>query len=294
MKCGLQLAMGAAVSNWDALQGVAALADELNYDSLLMGDHVVVPKHIDTKWPYDEYVAGMPPYHVYTEWDILDPFDTVAFLAAITEKVRVGISVVIVPYRHPFDMARRIATIDVLSRGRFILGVGIGWLEEEFQLLDIPFKERGARTDEYVEVMKTLWTEDKPRYSGRFIELAHDVNPLPQPLQKPYPPIWVGGESDPALKRAARIGNGWHFGLITPEQIRPRLERLKQLMDAAGRDYDKLEITGLVDYERLTSETVRAYRDLGVDVLYILPISLDTGPVLQQMRDYADMIGASG
>jgi len=291
MKCGLQLAMGAAVSNWEALKNVATLADELNYDSLLMGDHVVVPKHIDTAWPYDEYVGGMPPYHVYTEWDVLDPFDTVAFLAAITEKVRVGISVVIVPYRHPFDMARRVATIDVLSRGRFILGVGVGWLEEEFELLNIPFKERGARTDEYIDVMTAIWTQDTPRFSGRFVELNDDVNVLPQPLQKPYPPIWVGGESGPALKRAARVGNGWHFGLITPEQIRPRLDRLKALMDEVGRDYSDLEITGLVDYERLTPAIARQYRELGVDVLYILPISLDTGPVLQQMRDYADLIG---
>lgn len=290
MKCGLQLAMGAAVSNWEALKNVATLADELQYDSLLMGDHVVVPKHIDTTWPYDEYVGGMPPYHVYTEWDVLDPFDTVAFLAAITEKVRVGISVVIVPYRHPFDMARRVATIDVLSRGRFVLGVGVGWLEEEFELLNIPFKERGARTDEYIDVMKALWTQDTPRFSGRFVDLHEDVNARPQPLQKPHPPIWVGGESGPALNRAARIGNGWHFGLITPEQIRPRLDRLKALMDEIGRDYSDLEITGLVDYERLTPAVAREYRKLGVDVLYILPISLDTGPVLQQMRDYADLI----
>ena len=139
--------------------------------------------------------------------------------------------------------------------------------------------------------MKALWTQDTPRFSGRFVDLNEDVNALPQPLQKPHPPIWVGGESGPALNRAARIGNGWHFGLITPEQIRPRLDHLKALMDETGRDYSDLEITGLVDYERLTPAVAREYHKLGVDVLYILPISLETGPVLQQMRDYADLIG---
>ena len=132
--------------NRDSLKKVAAAAEELGFDSLLIGDHIVIPKQITAPWPYDEYVGGKTPYAVYTEMVWLDPFDTMAFLAAITERVRLGISVVIVPYRHPFDVARRVATIDVLSGGRFIMGIGVGWLEDEFRLLNIPFKERGART----------------------------------------------------------------------------------------------------------------------------------------------------
>ena len=287
MKCGLQLAMGASVCGRDALKEVAALAEELDYDSILMGDHMVVPKRIATPWPYDEYVGGKPPYEVYTDMAILDPFDTVAFLAAATQKVRLGLSVLIVPYRHPFDVARRVATIDVLSGGRFVLGVGVGWLEEEFRLLKIPFKERAQRTREYVAVMRALWTEEKPRFSGQFVELSEDLNVLPRPIQKPYPPIWVGCESVPALRRVVGFGDGWHIGLITPEQIRPRLEQLKGLMEQAGRDFTKLELTALVDPRRLLPEEIHAYHDLGVSVLYLLPLSRDTGALLNQMQAFA-------
>jgi probable F420-dependent oxidoreductase len=231
-----------------------------------------------------------PPYEVYTDMDILDPFDTVAFLAAATQKVRLGLSVLIVPYRHPFDVARRVATIDVLSGGRFVLGVGVGWLEEEFRLLKIPFKERAQRTREYIKVMKALWTEEKPRFSGQFVELAEDVNVLPRPIQKPHPPIWVGGESLPALRRVVEFGNGWHIGLLTFEQMRPFLEKLKGLMEQAGRDYSKLELTALTDPRRLSPEVIRTYRDLGIRVLYMLPLSRDTRALLNQMRDFAQKV----
>ncbi len=294
MKYGLQLAMGAAVCGRRELKEVASLAEELGFDSLLMGDHIVVPKHISTPWPYDEYVGGRPPYEVYTEMPILDPFDTVAFLAAVTERVRVGLSVLIVPYRHPFDVARRVATIDVLSGGRFVLGVGVGWLEEEFRLLGIPFRERAQRTREYVEVMRALWTQERPRFSGRFVQLTEDVNVLPRPLQKPHPPIWVGGESLPALRRVVAWGSGWHIGLVAPEKVRPGLERLKALMAEGGRDFSELELTALTDPRRLTPEEIRAYRDLGVSVLYMLPLSRDFQALLEQMRSFAQKVREAG
>ncbi len=290
MKYGLQLAMGAAVCGRQALQEVAALAEELAYDSILMGDHIVIPKRIATPWPYDEYVKGKPPYEVYTDMAVLDPFDTVAFLAAATQKVRLGLSVLIVPYRHPFDVARRVATIDVLSGGRFVLGVGVGWLEEEFHLLQIPFKERAQRTREYVAVMKALWTQEQPRFAGQFVELTEDVNVLPRPLQKPHPPIWVGGESLPALRRVVEFGDGWHIRLLTFEQLRPLREKLARLMEQAGRDFTALELTALTDPSRLSPADIRTYRDLGVSVLYMLPLSRDTGGLLSQMRAFAQKV----
>ena len=192
MKYGIQLGGGASVSRRDSLKKLAAAAEELGFDSLLIGDHIVIPKQIHSPWPYDEYVGGQTPYAVYTEMVWLDPFDTMAFLAAITERIRLGISVVIVPYRHPFDVARRVATIDVLSGGRFIMGIGVGWLEDEFRLLNIPFKERGARTREYIAMMQALWTQDSPRFSGKFVELQEDVNVLPRPLKSPIPLSGLG------------------------------------------------------------------------------------------------------
>ena len=291
MKYGIQLAGGAAVSHRAALKKVAAAAEAMGFDSVLIGDHIVIPKKITSPWPYDEYVGGKTPYAVYTDMSWFDPFDTMAFLAAVTERVRLGISVVIVPYRHPFDVARRVATIDVLSGGRFVLGVGVGWLEDEFRLLGIPFAKRGARTREYVAMMQALWTQDAPRFSGDFVELHEDVNVLPRPIQKPHPPIWVGGESTPALRRVAAFGNGWHCGLVLPERIPGLLDRIRALMDEAGRDFSELEITALAASDRTRAHEIDAYRTAGVDVLYMLPLSDDAEAVIDEMHGFADRMG---
>lgn len=293
MKFGVQLAGGAAVCGRDALRQVGAAAEELGYDSVLIGDHIVIPKRITAPWPYDEYVGGKTPYGVYTDMEWLDPFDSMAYLAGVTQKIRVGISVLIVPYRHPFDVARRVATVDVLSGGRFVLGVGVGWLEDEFRLLGIPFKERAQRTREYIAVMKALWTQDKPRFAGKFVQLNEDVNVLPLPVQKPHPPIWVGGESEPALKRVAEFGNGWHIGLILPERIGPKLDQLKRKMEQAGRDFSELELTALAAAGRTSAGEIQAYRDAGVHVLYMLPLSRDTESLLKEMRNFARQMNQS-
>ena len=287
MKFGIQLAGGAPIRTRTAIRAIATTAEDLGFDSLLIGDHIVIPKKISAPWPYTEYFGGKTPYGAYTEMEWFDPFDTMAFLAGITEKVRLGISVLIVPYRHPFDMARRIATIDVLSGGRFVIGVGVGWLEEEFRLLNIPFTERAQRTREYIQVMKLLWTQEKPRFNGKFIQITEDLNLLPYPLQKPHPPIWVGGESRPALKRVAEFGNGWHIGLILPERIGPKLDELKRLMDQAGRDFSTLELSALADPGRLSEKEIQAYQAVGVHVLYMLPISRDHQAVIGEMQKFA-------
>ncbi len=292
MKYGIQLAGGAPICTRTAAKKIATVAEELGFDSLMIGDHIVIPKKITAPWPYDEYVGGKTPYGAYTEMEWLDPFDTMAFLAGVTEKVRLGISVLIVPYRHPFDVARRVATVDVLSGGRFVLGIGVGWLEDEFRLLEIPFKERAQRTREYVQVMKLLWTQEKPRFQGKFVQVNEDLNLLPYPLQKPHPPIWVGGESTPALKRVAELGDGWHIGLVLPERIPQKLQELKQLMEKAGRDFAKLELTALADPNRLNESEIRAYHTLGVHVLYMLPLSSDHRAVINDMCSFAQKMKA--
>ncbi len=290
MRYGLHLAGGASVCDRSLLREVAALAEELNYDSILVGDHIVMPKQIHTPWPYTEYTGGRPVYEIYTEMEWLDPFGTLAFLAGITERVRLGLSVLIVPYRHPFDVARRIATLDVLSGGRVIVGVGVGWMEEEFRLLGIPFRERAQRTREYIEVMKALWTQEKPRYRGKFVVLEEDVNVLPRPVQKPHPPIWVGGESLPALRRVVAFGSGWHIALLTMEQIRSFMDQLRRLMEEAGRDFSELELTAMGDPSRLDPETIRAYRDLGVKVLYTVPLSRDREGLRGEVKAFAQRV----
>ena len=297
MKFGLHLGGGAPACERETLKAVARLADELGYDSIMTGDHIVLPKRITSDWPYEEYageklVRGSPFYAIYAEMEWIDAFDTLAFLAAATEKVRLGTSVLIVPYRHPFDVARRVATVDVLSGGRFILGAGVGWMEEEFRLLGIPFKERAQRTREYLRVMQALWTEEQPRFSGQFVELNEDVNVLPRPLQKPHPPIWIGGESVPALRRVVDFGSGWQSALLTKEQFRTLHAKLRELMAQAGRDMAELELTALTGPDSLEPEWVETYRAAGVSILYMTPVGREKDAILSEMRTFAQQVGA--
>jgi alkanesulfonate monooxygenase SsuD/methylene tetrahydromethanopterin reductase-like flavin-dependent oxidoreductase (luciferase family) len=138
--------------------------------------------------------------------------------------------------------------------------------------------------------MKALWTQEQPRFAGQFVQLTEDINVLPRPLQKPHPPIWVGGESLPALRRVVEFGDGWHIGLLTFEQLRPLREKLARLMAQAGRDVATLELTALTDPSRLTAADIRTYRDLGVSVLYMLPLSRDTEALRGHMRIFAQKI----
>jgi probable F420-dependent oxidoreductase len=297
MKYGLHLAGGALVCGRKELREVATVAEELDFDSILIGDHIVNAKNIGSPWPYTEYYGNdlnQLPFSIYTEVPWLDPFDTLAFLAAATEKARLGLSVLIVPYRNPYDVARRVATLDVLSGGRMILGVGVGWMEEEFQLLGIPFKERAQRTREYIAVMKAVWTQENPRFDGQFIKLDRDVNMLPLPLQKPHPPIWVGGETTAAMRRVAEFGDGWHIALLTIEQIRSLYERLRGAMDKASRDFTKLEFTAMTDMSRLSPGVIESYRKLNVSTLYMLPLGGTLSEFIKGMRDFAGMMRDAG
>jgi probable F420-dependent oxidoreductase len=203
-------------------------------------------------------------------------------------------SVLIVPYRNPYDVARRVATIDVLSGGRMILGVGVGWMEEEFRLLGIPFNERAQRTREYIAVMKAVWTQVNPRFDGQFIKLDRDVNMLPRPLQKPHPPIWVGGETMAAMRRVVEFGDGWHIALLTTEQIRSLYDRLRGAMDKAGRDFSKLEFTAMADMSRLSPGAIESYRKFGVSTLYMLPMGGTLSEFINGMRGFARMMREVG
>jgi probable F420-dependent oxidoreductase len=297
MKYGLHLAGGAQVCGRKELKEVAAVAEELDFDSILIGDHIVNAKNIESPWPYTEYYGNdlkKLPFGIYTDVPWLDPFDTLAFLAAATEKPRLGMSVLIVPYRNPYDVARRVATLDVLSGGRMILGVGVGWMEEEFRLLGIPFNQRAQRTREYIALMKALWTQENPRFDGEFIKLETDVNMLPMPLQKPHPPIWVGGETMPALRRVVEFGDGWHIALLTVEQIRSLYDRLKVAMDKAGRDFASLEFTAMVDMSRLSPGVIESYRKFNVTTLYMLPMGGTLAEFLAAMENFAKMVRAAG
>ena len=180
-------------------------ADGLGYHSVWVGDHVVFPAQLQSKYPY--HPEGRFP--VDSNDNFLDPLTVLSYVAACTTTVRLGTGVLIVPYRNPVVTAKMVASMDVLSHGRVILGGGSGWLREEFEVLHAPYRQRGDQTDEYLQVMKALWTQDQARFDGRY-EKFSDIVCAPKPVQKPHPPIWIGGHSKRALRRTATLGDGWY------------------------------------------------------------------------------------
>jgi probable F420-dependent oxidoreductase len=150
--------------------------------------------------------------------------------------------VFILGHRHPVVMAKMLSTVDVLSNGRLICGVGVGWWEEELALLGVPYRQRGAQADEIIQVFKTLWTDEHPSFNGRFYTIP-DVGFAPKPIQKPYPPIWVGGDSPGAFKRTATLADGWNATAKSPEQAQAALDQLRAAADAAGRPFETIELS---------------------------------------------------
>jgi probable F420-dependent oxidoreductase len=189
---------------------VATRAEEMGLDSVWVTDHVVVPEDVPL---------------IYRE-AMLDPLAVLPWLAGVTERIGLGTSVIVAPYRSPLPVAKLLASVDVLSAGRLIVGVAVGWLEGEFEALGVPFRERGRRTDQAIELFRTVWTQD--RLDG--------VRVSPMPLQKPRPPILVGGASDAALRRAARLGDGWHASGIPPSAFRASALAVANHWKDAGRE----------------------------------------------------------
>jgi probable F420-dependent oxidoreductase len=212
------------------LREVATRADRLGYGVLWTADHVVLPREIATPYPY----GGRFPVPVTDP--ILDPIATLNYVAAVTSRVKLGTSVLVLPYRHPVVLAKEVATLDVVSGRRVLLGVASGWLREEFELLGVPFAERGARTDEAIALLRALWADGLASFRGRFWSVDGAAS-FPKPTQRPGPPIWIGGSSDPALRRVARVGDGWIAApRPTLAELARDIERLRRFAEEAGRD----------------------------------------------------------
>jgi probable F420-dependent oxidoreductase len=228
---------------------VAEAAERLGFGFISVNDHLVVPRDIASRYPYSE--SG--EWAARTAGECLDQLATLAFLAGRSERLRLLTSVMVVPQRQPVLTAKMLATIDVLSRGRLIVGCGVGWLEEEFQALGAPpFAERGRATDEFLDAMKTLWTEEAPKFTGRHVHFE-DIVFAPKPVARPHPPIWIGGESAVALKRAVRVGDGWYpasnnpqHRLDTPARLAAGVAELRRTAEVAGRHPGSIDVGYLV------------------------------------------------
>ena len=230
----------------DTLVRRARLAEEAGFESLWVGDHIALPAEFDGEQPRLEVVVAL------------------SHLAAVTTRVRLGFGVLVLPQRQPVLLAKQLASIDVLSKGRLTVGVGVGYVERELRAMGVSLADRGARTDEYLAAMRTLWTEPAPSFHGRFVSFD-GVFQRPQPVQRPHPPIVVGGHSAAAHRRAVTTANGWYGVYLDVEQTAEALAGLRKVAAGCDRpaDLGELEITitppGPVD-----PATARRYADLGV------------------------------
>lgn len=288
MDFGFNISAKGRFADPQLLTQLVRAAERLGFSYLATSDHIIIPAHLESRYPYtlegDFPAAATPEY--------FEPLTLLSFLAGVTRTLRLVVSVMVVPYRPPILAAKMLATMDVLSSGRIILGAGAGWMEEEFRILGLPpFEDRGRVTDEYLRAFRELWTAESPRFNGRFCRFS-DVAFSPKPVQKPSIPIWIGGSSRAALRRAGRLGDVWHpivgnpADPLEPGEVKRRLDEVRRYAAEAGRDPDAVNaVIKASRYDR-TVETiggrrrrftgsaqevagdVEAYREIGVSGVF--------------------------
>jgi probable F420-dependent oxidoreductase len=263
------------------LTETAQLAETLGFDSVFVADHVIVPRQLKSKYPYSG--DGSFPYDPDQNW--LDPMVALGFLAARTSTIRIGTSVAVVPMRHPIVTAKQVATADHLSDGRVIFGVGIGWMAEEFALLGESFHDRGKRMDEYLQLMKVLWTERNPSFAGAYFNIS-DCAMTPKPVQKPHVPVWIGGDSPAALRRAARFGDAWHSAGSSLAELPEKLARLDAALAEAGRQRKQFTVS-VFPSDRINLDLVRRFTDLGVNHTMVPVFAFDQAKVRRRLEQIA-------
>ncbi|HTZ09619.1 MAG TPA: LLM class F420-dependent oxidoreductase [Acidimicrobiales bacterium] len=258
----------------DYLAAVARECEARSVATLWVGEHAVSFEHYASSYPYAENGAmPLPPGS-----GLLEPWTTLAFLAACTSRVRLGTAMCLLPQRNPVYCAKEVATVDWLSGGRVDFGVGVGWLREESEAVGVPWPGRGARTDEYLEVLRTLWCEDPSSFHGRHYDLPA-CSMHPKPLQDPHPPVHVGGESTAALRRVARRGQGWHTFNRAPEDLPEVLGRLDELLAEEGRRRAEVRITVSPYFKPLDPDAVARYAEAGADAVSAMVFALSAEDV---------------
>ena len=296
MRFGIALPNFGRDARKDVLGKLAITAEELGFDSIWVSDHIVIPNS-----------------HKGFGEVFYEPFVTLAYVSSITEKISLGTSVIILPYRNPLVLAKMISTLDVLSEGRLLLGVGVGWLKDEFEALSVPYTDRGSRTDEHLEAMKVLWTRKHPKFNGKFYKFSN-ISFFPKPFQKPYPPIWIGGNSKRAIERAARSGDGWHAVGLTPEEMKYKSKYLMGLVKNRNKRKSEfvislrknLQVIGPIERDRKIDErellraspekiakSIEKYAESGVShvVFQVLGGSIDD--IINTMKIFSEEIRPS-
>ena len=285
MKIGALVGFGRGVTP-EYVTAAGRAVEERGLHSLWVPEHVLFFPEYASRYPYsaDGRLPGNPD-------GVLEPFTALTWLAAHTEHIRLGTGICLVPQRHPVYAAKQVADVDFLSGGRVDLGVGIGWLREEFEALGIPWQRRAARTRECIGVMKTLWCDEVSRFEGEFFTLPECLQ-NPKPVQKPHPPIHFGGESDAALQRVADLGQGWFGFDLTPEALTERLAEPDARLSKAGRSRGEVSVSVSPHGRRTDAEGARRFADLGVDQLIVPLFARDVEGLSRAADQLAALAGA--
>jgi probable F420-dependent oxidoreductase len=234
---GCHLPMFGPVATRANVLAFARRMEALGYDSLWASDHIVIPHRIDSRYPYS--ASGQFP--LPPESNFLEPLTTLALVAGVTERAKLGTTILVLPHRHPVLAAKCLATLDHLSDGRVVLGAGVGWMREEIELLGAPFDRRGAWSDEAIRVMRACWRETRTRHRGEFFTVD-DVGVFPKPARGDIP-IWIGGHTPRALKRVVALSDGWHAAFPSVETLQHGIALLRRECAAQGRRFEDLAIT---------------------------------------------------
>jgi probable F420-dependent oxidoreductase len=254
-----------ALANPDSMERCVVACEQLGYESVWSGEHVIL---ID---PHE------PPSPVPPESNFLDSVASLAFAAAKTERIKIGSGIILLAQRDPIVLAKELAGVDVLSKGRLLFGLGVGYVPGEFEALGIPYEERGARTSEHIEVLRTLWTEGKPSFDGQFTKFS-GIQSHPMPVQNPHPPIIVGGNSPPALRRAVAQGDGWYGFFMDVDTAGAMVKALEETAKSTDRPASLGKLTiSITPPGPIDADTAKRFEDAGVDRLILMRGFQDMG-----------------
>jgi len=302
VKYGFSLIVRGEEATRETFDAIARKAEALGIDSLWASDHLVIPPRRVSRYP-GTADGEFPPAWLERYWD---QFTVLTYLAGRTRALTLGTSVCILPMHHPIAVAAKVAHLDQLLDGRFVFGVGVGWFQEEFEVLNWPFGERGARTTEGLRICKALWTQERSTFQGRFYRFE-GVAFGPKPRSRPHTPIWVGGGSPAALKRVAEVGNGWHPFRLSPAELRKGVDGLRRQMEEAGRSMSEIALSVkvlLAFQERAPGadrqpcegsaaeivDDIKRYQDLGVEHLVFDYAPESRAHALETMERFAQEV----
>jgi probable F420-dependent oxidoreductase len=278
MDVGLFVPLGNGNATPEIVRAVGREAEERGFESIWVPEHVVL---------FDEYASSYPysadgAFPGGSDSGMIEPLTALTYLAAVTDRIRLGTGICLVPQRNPVYTAKAVTDLDSLSGGRVEFGVGVGWLREEFEALGVPFDRRGRRTDEHLAVMRSLWCDEVSEFHGELYDLP-PCRMYPKPVQSPHPPIHIGGESDAAMRRVARLGQGWFSFDRLPADLPEPLERLDRALAAEGRSREDVTLSVSPYFHATTPEMVAQYADLGVDRLIVLCLAFDLDTLRSQL-----------